>query len=580
MEQELQTINFKDLRRKTFFKLAIRVYAAAIFFTSYYALSSFYNGFRASALVTALLLLGFIISAYLFVFKRNYLVGPYIIYILLSIATFCMSYLEGLMSGYYWFQLGLIFYLPYVIPREVYFQKHTNILYTLVIGFLLATFLVAPMYSDYYEKLTKEDVHFRFILSSSVNFVLIMVFSLQALSRSKYFIKKISGDKEFAENEKDRRTQVLSNLGHELRTQINSINGVTNLILGHETAEVENKKYFEILDHCNNNMLLLVNDMLDIHKIESGRFELLNEPKVLYDFLGKITIPFMGKAEEKNLELKSFIDPKLKSVIVNIDEKRFAQVIYNLISNAIKFTEQGKITFSAEVISLKDSNVSVQFIVHDTGIGIAPKNLKKVFDSFQQIQNENNPVYGGTGLGLAISQSIITAMNSEIKIESRLNKGTSFQFSLSLERLKLPSNQLVKKESFDDNFSLNSTILLVEDNMVSMMYAKKLLEKHVTKVYQGINGLEAIDRIKEHKDIDLVLLDLEMPKMNGFKAIAHIKAERPDVTVIAFTANIPSTEIIDKLDSLGFDDILSKPFGKKDLFKILKEYTKQEVGLD
>lgn len=575
MEAEARPIKLKDLRRKTFFKLAIRVYFAAIFFTSYYTFASFYNGFTASALITLFPLSGFIISAYLFVFKRNYLAGPYIVYILLCIATFCVSYLEGLLSGYYWFQLGLIFSLPYVIRREVYFQKHTNILYSLVIVFLVATFIVSPMYSDYYENLTKEDVHFRFILNSSVNFILIMVFSLQALSRSKYFIKKISSDKELAEHEKDRRTQVLSNLGHELRTQINSINGVTQLILGNETAEVDNKKYFEILDHCNNNMLLLVNDMLDIHKIESGHFELFNEPKVFHDFLSKITIPFIGKAEEKNLELNSFIDSKLKGVTVNIDEKRFAQVIYNLISNAIKFTEQGKITFSAEVIDLDESRVVVQFLVRDTGIGIAPKNIKKVFDSFHQIHNENNPVYGGTGLGLAISQSIIAAMNSEIEIESRVNEGTCFFFPLTLERAELVPNKLKKEERLSDNFSLNSTILLVEDNMVSMMYAKKLLNKRVTKVYEGTNGVEAIERIKEHKDIDLVLLDLEMPVMNGFKAIEQIKKLRPDVIVIAFTANIPSTEIINKLEKLGFDDILSKPFNKQDLFTVLSQYTLQ-----
>ncbi|WP_158849613.1 ATP-binding protein [Algibacter sp. L1A34] len=578
MEQSIHTLKFSDLKRKTFFKLAMRIYFAALIFTTYYAFISFYNGFTASGILTLFPFVGFAVSVYLFIVKRNYLVGPYIVYILLGIATLGLSYLEGLMSGYYWFQLALIFSLPYVIRREIYFQKHTNILYFIVIIFLITSFLISPMYSEYYKELTKEDIHYRFILNSLVNFVLIMVFSLQALSRSKYFIKKIYSDKEFAETEKDRRTKVLSNLGHELRTQINSINGVTQLILGREIDEVPNKKYFEILDYCNNNMLLLVNDMLDIHKIESGRFELFNEPKVLYDFLTKITIPFIGKAEEKNLELSSFIDSKLKGVVVNIDEKRFAQVIYNLISNAIKFTEQGRITFSAEVIDLDKERAVVLFNVHDTGIGIAPKNLKKVFDSFHQIQNENNPVYGGTGLGLAISQSIIAAMDSEIKIESRLNEGTRFQFPLKLKRVASIPNKFKNKETFNDNFSLNSNILLVEDNMVSMMYAKKLLEKHVNKVYEGTNGLEAIDQIKAHNDIDLVLLDLEMPKMNGFKAIEHIKIARPDVIVIAFTANIPSTEIIDKLDNLGFDDILSKPFNKQELFSILKQYTPEVIA--
>ncbi|ALJ04278.1 hypothetical protein APS56_03590 [Pseudalgibacter alginicilyticus] len=572
MKEGIHSLKFKDLRQKTFFKLAIRVYIFATLANFYYTVISFYHGFTTSAVITIFPLIGFLLSVYVFIVKRNYLAGPYFVYITLGIATLGLSYLEGIMSGYYWFQLGLIFSLPYVIRREVYFQKHTNILYTITIIFLVISFLISPMYSEYYKELTREQIHYRFILNSSINFLLIMVFSLQALSHNKFFIKKINADKEIAENEKDRRTKVLSNLGHELRTQINSINGVTQLILGSDTNEVPNKKYFEILDCCNDNMLLLVNDMLDIHKIESGRFELFKEPKVLFDFLNKITIPFINKAEEKNLELHSYIDPKLKDVIVNVDEKRIAQVVYNLISNAIKFTEQGSITFSVEVKDLNKHQVDVQFIVNDTGIGIAPKNIKKVFESFHQIQNESNPVYGGTGLGLAISQSIIAAMDSEIRIESRLNKGTRFYFPLTFERVEALPNNLVKKEAFSDDFLLNSNILVVEDNMVSMMYAKKLLGKHVANVYEGTNGVEAIERIKAHSDIDIVLLDLEMPIMNGFKAIAHIKKHRPDVTVIAFTANIPSTEIINKLDDLGFDDILSKPFNKNDLFTVLKQY--------
>ena len=578
MEQNLntlKTLKFSDLKRKTFFKLSTRIHLGAILVISYYAFISFHNGFFASVITTLIPLLGFLISAYVFIVKRNYLAGAYIVYILLGTGIIVISYLEGLMSGYYWFLLTLIFALPYVIRREIYFKKHTNILYSLTFLFLFISFAISPMYSEHYNELTREQVHYRFILNSILSFLLIMIFSLQALSHNKYIIKKIFTDKEFAENEKDRRTRVLSNLGHELRTQINSINGITQLILGGDTNEVPNKKYFEILNHCNDNMLLLVNDMLDIHKIESGRFELFNEPKLLFEFLNKITVPFINKAEEKNLKLNSKIDKNLKEIVVDIDEKRLAQVIYNLISNAIKFTEQGNIVFSVDVINSNENNVGIQFIVKDSGIGIAPKNLSKVFESFQQIKNETNPIYGGTGLGLAISQSIINAMGSEIKVESKLNEGTCFKFLLTLKRAVLPSATIVDKEAFIFK-PLNTTVLVVEDNMISMMYAKKLLDKYVFKLYQGTNGLEAIEAIKTHKDIDIVLLDLEMPKMNGFKAINHIKKYRPNVTVIAFTANIPSAEIIDKLDKLGFDDILSKPFNKHDLYTILKEHVEKD----
>ncbi|KAB1071264.1 response regulator [Tamlana haliotis] len=577
MTQTLHTLKFKDLIRKTSFKLAVNIYLAAILFNLYYAYISFEKGMTASFLLILLPLISFTISVYAFVVKRNYLVGPYIVFLFLGTATAGLTYLEGIMSGYYWFQFGLLFSLPYVIRREVYFKKHTSTLYAIMLAFLVVMFLISPMYSEYYPNLSKEQIHYRFMLNSVVNFGVMMVFSLQALSYNKSVIKKISFDKEHAEIEKVRRTMVLSNLGHELRTQINSINGVTQLILGNDTKEVKNKKYFEILDHCNNNMLLLVNDMLDVHKIESGLFELDNEPKQVHTFLNKITVPFINKAEEKNLELESYIDSKLNGLTVDVDGKRLAQVIYNLISNAIKFTEQGGITFSAKVIDLNERAVQIEFEVRDTGIGIAPKNLKRVFESFQQIKNEKNPVYGGTGLGLSISQSIIKAMGSEIKIESAINRGTRFYFPLSLDLTTLEKKSKKDSDAFNDDFKLNLNILLVEDNMVSMMYAKKLLKKHVLNIHEATNGIEAIEKVKDNNEINLVLLDLEMPKMNGFKAITHIKKLRPHVRVVAFTANIPSTEFVAELENLGFDDILSKPFSREDLFAVLKHDTKQLV---
>lgn len=580
MTQLLRSLNHKKPERKTSFKLAMSVYMVAIVFNLCYAYISFKNGLITSYLLILIPLLGFLVSVYAFVIKCNYIIGTYIVFLSLGIATLGLTYLEGIMAGYYWFQLGLIFSLPYVIRREVYFKKHTNTLYAIILVFLVLTFMVSPMYSDYYTELTREHIHYRFILNSAVNFGIMMVFSLQALNYNKSVINKISFDKANAESEKDRRTQVLSNLGHELRTQINSINGVTQLILDNEdqSEDIKNKRYFEILDHCNNNMLLLVNDMLDMHKIESGLFELFHEPKVLYDFLSKITIPFISKAEEKNLELHTYVDPKLKGLVVSVDEKRLAQVIYNLISNAIKFTEQGSITFTTQLTSSDEGKLNLLFTVQDTGIGIAPKNLKKVFESFHQIKNEKNPVYGGTGLGLSISQSIIKSMGAEIQIESVLKKGTRFQFQLNLDRSTLNLKTSKFQDPFHDDFTLNLNVLLVEDNMVSMMYAKKLLKKHVLKIYEATNGVEAIENINTYKDINLVLLDLEMPKLNGFKAIKHIKTLKPNLNVVAFTANIPSSEFIAKLDSLGFDDILSKPFSKQDLFEVLKNYSKEAVS--
>lgn len=321
-------------------------------------------------------------------------------------------------------------------------------------------------------------------------------------------------------------------------------------------------------------MLFLVNDLLDIHKIESGKFELTVVPRRLGEILSKTTLPFINKAKEKNIGLINEIDDSLKNIVVNIDDSRLMQVIHNLLSNAIKFTSQGYVSFSVKLVSEDLNQVSVLFKVSDTGIGISKENYNTIFDSFLQIKT--NSIYGGTGLGLAISKTIIEKMNSKIEVESTINEGSTFSFSLTLQ--KGSSTAVNDKIIETQNFYFNdNTILIVEDNTVSMMYVNKLLTKHNAKTYQATNGLIAIDKVKTHNDIDLVLLDLEMPKMNGFKAIKEIKALRPELTIIAFTANIPDQHMLEQLKSLKFDDIVPKPFRKNELFSILKKYLKYDI---
>ena len=570
--QEITKPNKKENRQ--FFKLATKVYIGLILFTSFFVIINFHNGLIYSALGSLLALIGHFISMYYLIIKRKFLIGTYIVYVFLGSGVVIASYFEGLMAGYYWFLFDMLFAIPFMVRREVYFKKHANILYVITVSLITIAAFTSPMYSEVYEHITPVQTHTKLILNSTACFIIIMLFSLQAVSFSSNYIKNIYREKQRAENEKESRTRVLSNLGHELRTQINSINGVTQLILEKGKTSGEDKNYAEILDYCNNSMLVLVNDMLDMHKIESGKFELLLKPSRLGILLSKITIPFINRAEEKNLKLLSSIDEKIRDIVVSIDGNRLTQVLHNLISNAIKFTHHGSIEFSVEVINETDNSVVLKFIVKDTGIGISPEDFNKIFDSFQQIKTDENPIYGGTGLGLAICKSIIEAMESKIEVESKKDDGTSFFFTLNLEKGILNHEDQNLDEEMQEMFLLNSTILVVEDNAVSMMYAKRILEKRGAKVYEAINGIKAIEQINERDDIQLVLLDLEMPEMNGFKAIKHIKKHHSELTVIAFTANIPSQDMIKTLKELKFDDIISKPFSKEDMFETLKKHIK------
>ena len=320
-------------------------------------------------------------------------------------------------------------------------------------------------------------------------------------------------------------------------------------------------------------MLVLVNDILDIHKIESGKFELNNIPRDLNKVLAKITIPFLNIAEKKNLTLKTVIDKKLSYITVNLDETRLTQVLHNLLSNAFKFTEYGSISFTAEVLEENNDVINVKFTITDTGIGIPEELQMTIFESFQQIKNDSSSFPGGTGLGLAISKTIVEKMGANIQVKSELNKGSSFSFSVTFE--KIVNNVSKNQEKISANatqFLSNTSILIVEDNVVSMMYVNKLLKNHGANTFQAINGAKAIEILKnKHQEIEIVLLDLEMPVMNGFKAITFIKKDYPDVTVIAFTANIPSEDMMQNLKELGFDDMISKPFKKEEILTVLQK---------
>lgn len=554
-------------------QLAFGIHVVILVITATFAIINYNSGLIYSSLCCLVLSLNSIVCAYLHVVKNKFELSNILTFVVLNINLTILGYLEGVMSGYHLHFFTMLYAIPFFlrIRKNGISKLNSLVWYLVAIIFISSAITVSPLYSEVYS-LSVEVTHQKLMFNSIGSFMAIIIFSLMSIQSTNRYATALEVGKLKAESEKEARTRVLSNLGHELRTQITSINGVIQLITEDKKNSINdeaNEDYYSILKYCNAKMLFLVNDVLDMHKIEVGKFKLFLESKNLGDLLSKVTLPFDNKAKTKGIELNTIIDKRLSDIIVRVDDSRLTQVFHNLISNAIKFTSRGGVAFKAEVQNETDNSITILFNVIDTGIGISKNNHIKIFDSFLQIKEEDKPIYGGTGLGLAISKTIIEKMDATIGVDSVVDRGSNFFFQIEFSKSKEESSEECE-ETFNDDFLRDTTILIVEDNAVNMLYTNKLINGYGAKTYQAEDGDMALRLVEKHLDIDLVLLDLEMPKMNGFTAIKHIKKERPKLKVVAFTANIPEQEILKRLIDLGFDDLVSKPFKKEELFSVMK----------
>ncbi len=373
--------------------------------------------------------------------------------------------------------------------------------------------------------------------------------------------------KERAEKAAKVKSRFLSNMSHELRTPLNAIIGTSNILLQEEYMESQ-REYFDVLKNSSEHMLQLVNDILDLSKLEAGKMELENVAFNLNEFLQKVVAPF-NTANSSDMKLELEIDPVL-NVEISGDQTRLQQVLNNLLSNAKKFTKSGKITVTARAESRKSQNVLVYFCVTDTGIGIPANKLKQVFDSFTQADTETTRKYGGTGLGLAISKYIVEKMGGELQVESEEGKGSSFYFSIDFK--VNAKKAYVNEESLKELTGLAGLrILLAEDNPINMLVAKRFLQKWKLVVDEAVNGAEALELFKKNK-YDLLLIDLEMPEMDGSEAVSHIRKIDMEVPIVAFTAAVYDDMQADLLRK-GFTEFIPKPFRPEDLHKKILQLT-------
>ncbi|MCO5240263.1 MAG: ATP-binding protein [Chitinophagaceae bacterium] len=375
--------------------------------------------------------------------------------------------------------------------------------------------------------------------------------------------------KEKAEKAVQIKSRFLSNMSHELRTPLNAIIGTTNIIL-HEEYLPSQKQSFEVLKYSSEHMMQLVNDILDFSKIEAGKMVLENAPFNIKVFLQKVVAPFGASVAAKNLALEMDISDDVNMEVYG-DEMRLIQVMNNLVANAIKFTEKGKITIEVKEVVHKSDRSDIYMAVKDTGIGIAQNKMQQIFESFTQADIETTRKFGGTGLGLAISKKIIAQMGGDLQAESEVGVGSTFYFTLSF-KIARKQKAYVDENKLKGLSSLEGLkVLLAEDNPINMIVAKRFLEKWNIEVVEAENGVKAVGLFYQHYP-DLLLIDLEMPEMDGAQTVTEIRKTHPDIPIIAFTA-ATYENIKEDLLSKGFNDYVPKPFKPEELHKKIVDST-------
>lgn len=393
----------------------------------------------------------------------------------------------------------------------------------------------------------------------------------QAFSRditeSKKHQRELIKSKEKAEEALKVRSQFLANMSHEIRTPINGIMGLTKLLQKTSLAGKQ-AEYLNAIDTSSNMLLLIINDILDISKIEAGKMIIEQHDFKLHDLIYSIIDVFEIRAKEKKIDLKCNLDDDLPKIIIG-DPLRLNQILYNLLGNAIKFTSKGVVTLTVKVNpdNTNDFESSLLFQVSDTGIGIPKEKHQQIFSEFTQANGNTTRVFGGTGLGLSIVKSLTTLQGGTLGVESEEDKGATFWVALVYENgsIKNLQDQPLSKNNFDID---GIRILLVEDNPVNQLVACDLLNEEGANVRIVENGKLALEAYR-NDDFDIILMDMQMPVMDGYEAIKLIRSDFPNskksIPIIALTAHAVEGEQ-KKCLYAGANDYITKPFQPNELF--------------
>ncbi len=384
--------------------------------------------------------------------------------------------------------------------------------------------------------------------------------------------------KQAAENANRSKSEFLANMSHEIRTPMNAIIGFSEL-LEDKCTHTKTMQYLEGIKNAGKNLLNLINDILDLSKIEAGKLDIEVVKTNITMIIEEIMQIFKFKAEEKGITLLSNHCPNIPDIVC-VDELRVRQILLNLVGNAVKFTDQGHVKISTHTLKKDEENESLDFnlIVEDTGIGISENNIQKIFESFTQQDGQNTRKYGGTGLGLTISKKLASMMNGNISVKSKLSEGSTF--TLTLRGIPYTEEVMIKtddKPTEQQTYQFKKAkILVVEDIPSNVEIVKGFLEPYGFDVYSAENGQIAVNITKELKP-DLILMDMQMPVMNGYEATKIIKTdpETKNIAVVALTASAMSED--EKEIRKLCDGYVRKPFVRADLIREIAKQLSSKV---
>ncbi len=389
------------------------------------------------------------------------------------------------------------------------------------------------------------------------------------ITSSKFYEKELIKAKEKAEEGDRLKSAFLSNMSHEIRTPMNGILGFSKMLEANLLVD-KRKQYINYIHSSVNQLLTIINDIIDFSKIEASQLRLnindfdLNE--LIDDLYNQYESERLAQGKN-NLALsfsKGLNDPEC---YIEGDDVRIKQVLSNLLSNAIKFTHKGAVEFGYKLVN----NDRLNIYVKDTGVGISEGKQNIVFEKFRQEDESFTRQYGGTGLGLAISKGLVALMGGEIGVKSEKNKGSLFYFTIPYKQAGLISKEVKIIDSDEEYDWSDKTILIIEDDLMGYEFLKEIMEPTKVKILIAENGLKAIDLIKSNPDIDLVLMDLRIPKMDGYTATTEIKKICPELPVIAQTANaLPEDRI--RAEEAGCDDFITKPINRREFLLTVNKY--------
>ena len=526
-----------------------------------------HDGHYLSAIITSIF--SVFLAGIWFMNKKGFTKYTTVVTILgINIFLTSLNFVEGIKMGDYFFFFPMLFALPFLVRNKKKYTREVFLYFIFTAICFCVSVSVSPQVSPW-QNITDEQYNSIFYINSICAVLMSAVFAYLGIYFERKYAAVLLDQKNRTEEAMKARSQFLSQMGHELRTPLNGIIGASNLLTKNNTLP-EQSEYLNILKYCSNHMLELINNILDYNKIEAGKLDIHLTEMNLKQLIDNSVLPFSNRFDEKKLELRVEIDPEL-DVKVMIDDIRMIQILNNLISNALKFTEKGSVTLKVKRTGKQDQMIDVEFSVEDTGIGISQSDFPKIFESFGQVYTSTTRQYEGTGLGLSISQRLLELMNSKLELQSEPGKGSVFSFTVKLKQTSTDNAQTVGPKMQNTDLS-GMRILIAEDNVINMLIAKKIMADWNVTLTTAENGLKALQSLETDANYNLILLDLEMPEMDGYTAVREINKKYPGIPVLAFTAALIDQDMYSDLKNTGFVDAVLKPCQPMELFSKIRQY--------